>query len=75
MKSESVCFDLTEAQIEKLEPLYLQVENAAFQGKENRGILFAQIKSNCEVIAKFIPAKYTARIIAIMKEMKEEEKS
>ena len=73
MKDKLVYFDLTEAQIEKLEPLYLQVKSAASQGKENRGILFAQIKSNCEVVAKFIPAKYTARIIAIIQEMKESE--
>ena len=72
MKDKSVHFDLTGAQIKKLEPLYLQVETAASRGKGNRGILLAQIKSNREVVAKFIPAKYTARIVEIMKEMKEE---
>jgi hypothetical protein len=62
--------DLTDSQIEKLEPLFKQVNHAADQGE--KGLILAQVKKNStggNIRAKFIPYIYTEKIIPIIREM------
>jgi hypothetical protein len=72
----SIIFKLTNSQIEKLEPLFLQVEHAADQGE--KGLILAQVKKSRiggNIRAKFIPAIYSRKIIPIIREMEALEKS
>lgn len=71
----SIDFHLASFQVKMLAPLLKQINVVA--SEDDQGVIFAQIRKGNfggNVEARFIPAKYAKRVIAIMDEIAEEGK-